>query len=95
MIVEVPRDREGEFEPYLIPKGVRRFEGFDDKVIYLYARGITIREIQGHLEELYATKVSSELISKVTDDFLEEVTAWKNRGLDSVYPIMYLDCIHV
>ncbi|MFU7500559.1 MAG: transposase, partial [Candidatus Tisiphia sp.] len=95
LVVEVPRDREGEFEPQLIPKGVRRFEGFDDKVISLYARGMTIREIQGHLEELYATKVSSELISKVTDGILEEVTAWQNRALDSVYPIMYLDCIHV
>jgi len=93
--IEVPRDRNGEFEPMIIPKGVRKFEGFDDKVISLYARGMTIREIQGHLEELYATKVSSELISKVTDGILEEVTAWQNRGLDSVYPIMYLDCIHV
>lgn len=95
LIVEVPRDRDGEFEPQLIPKGVRKFEGFDDKVISLYARGMTIREIQGHLEELYATKVSSELISKVTDGILEEVTAWQNRALDNVYPIMYLDCIHV
>uniref|UniRef100_UPI00313EF304 IS256 family transposase n=1 Tax=Rickettsia endosymbiont of Urophora cardui TaxID=3066265 RepID=UPI00313EF304 len=93
--IEVPRDRNGEFEPMIIPKGVRKFEGFDDKVISLYARGMTIRGIQGHLEELYATKVSSELISKVTDGILEEVTAWQNRGLDSVYPIMYLDCIHV
>nr|WP_095568348.1 IS256 family transposase [Rickettsia sp. MEAM1 (Bemisia tabaci)] len=95
LTVEVPRDRDGEFEPQLIPKGVRKFEGFDDKVISLYARGMTIREIQGHLEELYATKVSSELISKVTDGILEEVTAWQNRALDNVYPIMYLDCIHV
>ncbi|ASX28440.1 transposase [Rickettsia sp. MEAM1 (Bemisia tabaci)] len=95
LTVEVPRDRDGEFEPQLIPKGVSKFEGFDDKVISLYARGMTIREIQGHLEELYATKVSSELISKVTDGILEEVTAWQNRALDNVYPIMYLDCIHV
>lgn len=95
LTVEVPRDRDGEFEPQLIPKGVRKFEGFDDKVISLYARGMTIREIQGHLEELYATKVSSELISKVTDGILEEATAWQNRALDNIYPIMYLDCIHV
>lgn len=95
LTVEVPRDRDGEFEPQLIPKGVRKFEGFDDKVISLYARGMTIREIQGHLEELYATKVSSELISKVTDGILDEVTAWQNRALDSVYPILYLDCIYV
>lgn len=95
LTVEVPRDRDGEFEPQLIPKGVRKFEGFDDKVISLYARGMTIREIQGHLEELYATKVSSELISKVTDGILEEVTAWQNRALDNVYSIMYLDYIYV
>ncbi|MFP3012222.1 MAG: IS256 family transposase, partial [Rickettsia sp.] len=95
LTVEVPRDRDGEFEPQLIPKGVRKFEGFEDKVISLYARGMTIREIQGHLEELCATKVSSELISKVTDGILEEVTAWQNRALDNIYPIMYLDCIHV
>ncbi|WP_341794247.1 IS256 family transposase [Rickettsia endosymbiont of Rhinocyllus conicus] len=95
LTVEVPRDREGEFEPQLIPKGVRKFEGFDDKVISLYARGMTIREIQWHLEELYATKVSSELISKITDGILEEVTVWQNRALDSIYPIVYLDCIHV
>ncbi|HJD66813.1 MAG TPA: transposase [Rickettsia endosymbiont of Bembidion nr. Transversale] len=64
--VDVPRDREGEFEPLLIPKGVRQFKGFDEKVISLYARGMTTREIQGHLEEIYSTKVSAELISKVT-----------------------------
>lgn len=69
--VEVPRDQEGEFEPTLIPKGVRKFEGFDEKVISLYARGMTTREIQGHLEEIYSTKVSAELISKVTDGVLE------------------------
>jgi putative transposase len=93
--VDVPRDREGEFEPALIPKGVRKFEGFDDKVISLYARGMTTREIQGHLEEIYSTKVSAELISKVTDGVLEDIVAWQNRPLDSVYPIMYLDCIYV
>lgn len=93
--VEVPRDREGEFEPALIPKGVRKFEGFDDKVISLYARGMTTREIQGYLEEIYSTKVSAELISKVTDGVLEDIVAWQNRPLDSVYPILYLDCIYV
>jgi len=93
--VDVPRDREGEFEPALIPKGVRKFEGFDDKVISLYARGMTTREIQGHLEEIYSTKVSAELISKVTDGVLEDIVAWQNRPLDGVYPIMYLDCIYV
>jgi len=93
--VDVPRDREGEFEPLLIPKGVRQFKGFDEKVISLYARGMTTREIQGHLEEIYSTKVSAELISKVTDGVLEDIISWQNRPLDSIYPIIYLDCIYV
>jgi len=93
--VDVPRDREGEFEPQLIPKGVRRFSGFDDKVISLYARGMTVSEIQGHLEEIYQTNISKDLISTVTDGVIEEVTTWQNRSLDDVYPILYLDCIHV
>lgn len=86
--VDVPRDREGEFEPALIPKGVRQFKGFDDKVISLYARGMTTREIQGHLEEMYQTRVSPELISKVTDAVLEDIALWQNRPLESVYPII-------
>lgn len=93
--VDIPRDRDGEYEPAIIPKGVRQFQGFDEKVISLYARGMTIREIQGHLEEIYATKVSADLISKVTDGVLEEIAQWQNRPLDTIYPIMYLDCIHV
>ena len=93
--LSVPRDRLGEYEPQIIPKGVRRFNGFDDKVISLYARGMTMSEIQGHLEEIYHTEVSKELISKVTDGVIDEVLKWQNRALDSVYPIMYLDCIHV
>lgn len=93
--VDIPRDRDGEFEPILIPKGVRQFKGFDEKVISLYARGMTTREIQGHLEEIYATKVSPDLISRVTDGVLEEIAIWQNRPLDNIYPIMYLDCIHV
>lgn len=93
--VEVPRDREGEYEPKLIPKGVRRFSGFDEKVISLYARGMTMSEIQGHLEEIYHTTVSKDLISTVTDGVMEEVTRWQNRCLDSVYPVLYLDCVHV
>lgn len=93
--VDIPRDREGEFEPLLIPKGVRQFKGFDEKVISLYARGMTTREIQGHLEEIYSTKVSAELISKVTDGVLEDIISWQNRPLDSIYPIIYLDCIYV
>jgi len=93
--IEIPRDRTGEYEPKLIPKGVRRFNGFDDKVISLYSRGMTMSEIQGHLEEIYHTDVSKELISTVTDGVIEEVTKWQNRSLDDVYPILYLDCIHV
>jgi len=93
--IDVPRDREGEYSPQLIPKGVRRFTGFDDKVISLYARGMSMSEIQGHLEEIYHTEVSKDLISTVTDGVMEEVCKWQNRALDSVYPILYLDCIHV
>lgn len=93
--VDIPSDRDGEFEPTLIPKGVRQLKGFDEKVISLYARGMTTREIQGHLEEIYSTKVSPDLISRVTDGVLEEIAIWQNRPLDNVYPIMYLDCIHV
>ncbi|MCP5362912.1 MAG: IS256 family transposase [Rickettsiaceae bacterium] len=95
LTVEVPRDREGEFTPQLLPKGVRRFNGFDDKVISLYARGMSISEIQGHLEEIYQTEISKDLISTITDGVIYEVTRWQNRPLDSVYPILYLDCIHV
>ncbi len=93
--IAVPRDRDGEFEPKLIPKGVRQFDGFDDKVISLYARGMTMREIQEHLYEIYGTQVSHELISSVTDRVITEVNAWQNRPLESVYPIIYLDCIHI
>jgi transposase-like protein len=84
--VDIPLDRDGEFEPALIPKGVRQFKGFDEKVISLYARGMTTREIQGHLEEIDSTKISPDLISKVTDGVLEEIVTWQNRPLDSVYP---------
>ena len=96
LTIEVPRDREGEYSPQIIPKGVRRFKGFDEKVISLYGRGMTMSEIQGHLEEIYQTEVSKEeLISTVTDGVIEEVTKWQNRSLDSVYPVLYLDCLHV
>ena len=93
--LQIPRDRDNNFEPQLIPKGVRRFDGFDDKVISLYARGMTMREIQEHLHEIYGAHVSHELISSVTDKVVGEVTAWQNRPLDEIYPIIYLDCIHV
>lgn len=93
--IDIPRDREGEFEPQLIPKGVRRFKGFDESVISLYGRGMTVREIQEHLKEIYHTEVSTDLISTITDSVLEEVTRWQNRPLDRAYPILYLDCLNV
>jgi putative transposase len=95
MELEIPRDREGSFEPVLVPKGQRRFPGFDEKVIALYARGMTTREIQGHLKEIYKVEVSPSLISTVTDAVLDDVKAWQARPLDAVYPIVYLDAIHV
>ncbi|MHB1117414.1 IS256 family transposase [Sideroxydans sp.] len=93
--IEIPRDRHGSFEPQLIPKHQTRWNGFDDKILSLYARGMTVREIQGHLEEMYGTEVSPTLISSVTDAVIEEVKAWQSRPLDALYPIVYLDCIHV
>ena len=95
MEIAVPRDREGSFEPQLIKKGQRRFEGFDDKIISMYARGMTVREIQGHLKELYGVEVSPDLISKVTDAVLEEVREWQNRPLDPVYPLVIFDALRV
>jgi len=93
--IEVPRDRHGSFEPQLIPKHQTRWAGFDDKILSLYARGMTVREIQAHLEEMYGTEVSPSLISSVTDAVADEVKAWQSRPLDPLYPIVYLDCIHV
>ena len=93
--IAVPRDREASFEPKLVPKGTTRFAGFDDKILSLYARGMTTREIQGHLEEIYQVEVSPALISNVTDAVIEEVKAWQSRPLDEVYPIVYLDALVV
>ena len=93
--IEVPRDRAGTFEPALVPKGVRRLEGFDEKLLSLYARGMTVREIQGHLQELYGVEVSPDLISTVTDAVLEEVKEWQNRPLDTLYPVMIFDALRV
>jgi putative transposase len=95
LTIEVPRDRNGEFEPQLVAKGQRRLPGFDEKVIALYARGMTTREIQGHLKEIYNVEVSPSLISAVTDAVFEDVIAWQSRPLDAVYPILYLDAIHM
>lgn len=93
--IEVPRDREGSFEPQIVPKHQTRWTGFDEKVLSLYARGMTVREIQAHLQEMYGAEVSPSLISNVTDAVVDEVKCWQARPLDQVYPIIYLDCIHV
>ena len=93
--LRIPRDREGSFEPQLIKKDERRLSGFDEKVIALYARGLTVREIQGYLEELYGDSVSPDLISEVTDEVMEEVREWQNRPLDAMYVIMYIDALVV
>ena len=95
MPIDIPRDCHGSFEPQLIPKHQTRWRGFDDKILSLYARGMTVREIQAHLEEIYGTDVSPALISSVTDAVVDEVTTWQSRPLDTIYPIVYLDCIHV
>jgi len=92
--IDIPRDRDGSFEPKLVGKHQTRWTGFDDKIISMYARGMTVREIQGHLEEMYGTEVSPTLISSVTDAVMDEAKAWQMRPLDALYPIVYLDCIH-
>ncbi len=93
--IEVPRDREGSFEPLLIPKHERRFTGFDDKIVAMYARGMTVREIQGFLAEQYGTEVSPEFISSVTDAVMAEVTAWQSRPLEPMYPVIFFDALRV
>ena len=93
--MEIPRDRDSSFEPVIIPKGQTRFSSFGDKVISLYSRGMTTREIQGHLEDVYGVDVSPTLISTVTDAVTDEVKTWQNRPLDTVYPIVYMDAIRV
>lgn len=93
--IEVPRDREGSFEPLLIPKHERRFTGFDDKIVAMYARGMTVREIQGLLAEQYATEVSPEFISSVTDAVMAEVTAWQSRPLEPMCPVVFFDALRV
>ena len=93
--IDVPRDRASEFEPQLIKKGQTRFDGFDDKIISMYSRGMTCREIKAHLEEIYGVEVSPDLISTVTDSVIDEVRAWQSRPLDAVCPILYLDALQV
>ena len=93
--IEVPRDRQGSFEPILIPKHERRFTGFDDKIIAMYARGMTVREIQAFLAEQYASEVSPEFISSVTDEVMAEVTTWQGRPLEPMYPVVFFDALRV
>ena len=93
--IEVPRDRAGSFEPRLIGKHERRFTGFDDKILALYARGMTVREIQAFLAEMYAVEVSPDLISTVTDAVVAEVTAWQSRPLEPMYPVVFFDALRV
>src|SRR5260370_10178078 len=91
--LETPRDRNGSYEPKIIGKNQTRFTGFDDKIISMYARGLSTRAIQGHLEEIYKVEVSPTLISNVTEAVLEEVKSWQSRSLDAVYSILYLDAL--
>lgn len=93
--IAVPRDRNASFEPQIVPKGETRFTGFDDKILSMYARGMTTRDIQNHLEEMYGVEVSPALLSNVTDAVREEVRTWQSRPLDALYPIVYLDALMV
>ena len=95
LAIEVPRDREGSFEPRFVAKHERRFMGFDDKILALYARGMTVREIQGFLAEMYAVEVSPDLISTVTDAVVAEVTTWQSRPLEPMYPVVFFDALRV
>lgn len=91
LTLSIPRDRNGEFEPQLVKTHQRRFTGFDDLVLSLYGKGMTVRDIQAHLEETYGSEVSKDLISTITDGILDEVKEWRNRPLEAIYPIVYID----
>ncbi len=93
--IEVPRDRKGRFEPQILPKHERRFTGFDDKIISMYARGMSTRDIQAHLQEIYGVEVSAGLVSEVTDAVMEDVRSWQSRPLEPLYMILYLDALVV
>jgi putative transposase len=93
--LETPRDRKGTFEPKMVAKGQTRFTGFDDKILSMYARGMSTRDIQGHLEDIYGIDVSPALISDVTDGVMEEVKGWQSRPLEAVYPVVYMDALYV
>ena len=93
--ISVPRDREGSFEPELMKKGQPRIDGMDDKIIGLYAAGLTVRDIRAHLEDVYGLQVSLDLISRVTDAVLDEVREWLSRALEQIYPIVIFDALRV
>ena len=93
--LEVPRDRDGSFEPKVVRKNQTRLKGFDDRILSLYSRGMTTREIQRHLKKLYRVEVSPQLISRVTDAVAEDIRAWRNRPLNPIWPIVYLDALAV
>jgi putative transposase len=93
--IDIPRDRDGSFAPQLVTKHQTRWTGFDDKILSLYSRGMTVREIQAHLTDMYGTDVSPSLISSVTDAVMDDVKQWQSRPLDAVYPVVYLDCLHI
>lgn len=95
MNIETPRDRDGSYAPQIIPKRQSRFDGFDHQIISMYARGMSVRDIQGHLKEMYGVNVSHDLISEVTDEIIDEVREWQNRALDAMYPIVFFDAIVV
>ena len=95
LALDIPRDRQGTFDPQLIAKYQRRFPGFDEKIVSMYARGMSVREIQGHIRELYGLEVSPDLVSTVTDAVLEEVAIWQNRPLEPVYPLVFFDALRV
>ena len=91
--VRTPRDRQGTFEPQIVRKGQRRFEGFDDKILALYSRGLSTRDIEAHLAEIYGVKVGRDLISRVTDAVMDDIREWQQRPLDDVYPVLFLDAL--
>ena len=95
LAIDVPRDRDSSFEPELVKKGQTRIDGMDDKIIGVYAAGLTVRDIQSHLLDLYGLKVSPDLISRVTDAVLDEVRDWQSRALDRMYPIVIFDALRV
>lgn len=93
--LEVPRDRNGSFIPRMVPKGTSRLAGFNDKIIALYARGMTVRDVQAHLREIYDVDVSADMVSRVTDGVWDELEEWRNRPLDPIYPIVYIDALTI